>query len=572
MLEAIPQLEQRKIFFQQVISENDGQISLSKQAQEMFIKRMNEFSLYLQDNSPGLASPEQTAKPSGFLDGSPETKARDLDALRDYILRNRSINISQQGNRLGKTGVDSSLEEIITETKITNNKESRKFPKTLACHISLKSQSGRTLYLRMTKDNTLLLRLLEEGQSAGELPFSEVESLYGIGKDTQQEIHYFVLCKLRDVFVRRKSDPPKSVSGTKVETEEQASTSDEPTPTLPEPIAEPEPETPAVPETPLTEPRVELPHIIDITDNSPRVTREEMEVKDLESKKEEEKVFEAVINREIENNSKKIRKILGLIKTGKTLPELLPEDWSDLIIYKKIVINREEYYEAVPFNQFYQQLRTGQVNLEEYYIRTVRAFTQSLPYIKTLTPQKELKMTVKRKQRQTGKVNMKMELFRQSGESYGLSMAPIERPLIFESEDTPANRAIFEKLSKRTDEEIRKEVAESVQKALLKNLEEARKKIVRPNLQGEKYQQAKKHYQKVADRMIRLAKYRETQKALQEIELRSKLAEKKVMRPDLESPEGIQKYIKLQMPQMFPFEQTFNQGQFESLADLMEKA
>ncbi len=567
MLRGIRDVKTRKKFFYDLLAGNDGALFRNPSENERFLEMIKTYNFYVEGDLNAVLSDEPVKKSAepGFELLTISAPPRDLDGLKEFILRNRSINISHDGNRLGKTGVDSPLEDEVAETRVTNNKDSRKFPASLACNICVKMKSGVTHYLRMTKDNELLLRVLENGQTKNE---GSLESLATneLEANTLREMHYFVLCKLRDIFVRRKAETPEVITGE-----------------IKPPKTEPKPDdspNPAGNDDPLTTIRKEEDHFIDIT--TPAL--QDMPVDKLISDEEEDDREKKKIAKKISANQKKVLTLLKAVHEGMVLPAIIPAEWSDIIIYERLPNERKRLYRAVPFDQVYQKLRLGEINLQDYHIRTVRAFTQALPFEKRfdsspLKPEEVVRVDretgleathagdsrlvqlgIKRKTRQTALVNRKMSLFLQSGESYGLNMSPKPQLLIFQADDNPANRALFEAMRNQTDEQIREDVSFRIKQALEKNLKMARRKIVSPQMMGQVYQEAEARLKLIAARMKQMAAFQEKQRIARAIELRDKMVEETIIQS-----------VRLRLPQVFIFEQTFNQGQFQSLSELWEK-
>jgi hypothetical protein len=566
ILKGMREPEARQKFFRELLAGNDGAIFRNSLENERFVNMIKLYNFYAEAGLNDVTAEEKVQKTAAleFPELTTSVPPRDLETLKDYILHNRSTNISHDGNRLGKTGVDSPLEEEVTETRITINKDSRKFPASLSCNICVKMKSGVTHYLRMTKDNELLMRQLENGQTKNEVT---LESLANneLEANTLRELHYFVLCKLRDIFVRRKAETA-SLPNAAPET------------TDPGPDPKPsDPENPPQNSDPLTTIRVEQDHLIDITTPA----GQEMPVEKLSRDEEEDEREKKSAAKRISANQKKVLALLRAVHEGMVLPAIIPAEWSDIIIYERLPDERKKLYRAVPFEQVYQKLRRGEISLKDFHIRTVRAFTQALPFEKKwnrapLQPEevvlqdretgielthagdpRMVQLEIRKKTRQTALVNRKMSLFMQSGESYGLNLSAKPQLLIFQADDSPNNRALFNAMRQRSDEQIRREVSFSINQALEKNLKRARRKIVSPQMMGQVYQQAKERLKVLTERMKSLAVFLEDQRVAREIELRNKMVE-----------ETVGPQTKLRLPQVFSFDQTFNQGQFQSLAEL----
>lgn len=651
MLESIADTGLRQRFFTTVLKTLRGTIPISAQTQQRFVKTMQLYSQVLGNEitvGEQAQNEDNPLSPPGMMFSPDQLPERDLEALREEILANRSIHISQQGNRLGQTGVDSHLEGVVAETRISRNSETRKYPLSLACLITLKMDSGQAVYLRMNKDNQLLLRMMEKNVTREEIPLEKMDYLSKLDGLFAREWQYFVLCKLRDVFVRRKSDPPANAAeiqqegtddgatplnelenqgpGDQGETNNQdgavvtdaAGDADEAAGIGDDSNTDQPPANP----DPFTQVREEHDPRLDITDRAIA----EMQMTDLRKDSAAEAELARTAAQRIADNLAKADQLLAPLREGKNLPEILPEDLTDLVLYQKITIDGEDYYEAVDFIRIYPQIKSGVLSLDDLYVRTVRAYTQSLPYVKRynaapLSPSEQIKqaqidpqttntgspvvqrhlpLTVKKKQRRDDRVRLKIMLLTETGEGYGLSMSDRRKVLILEADDTALNRTIFEKLRSRSDLEIREEVSRRVSKALERNIAGARKKLVDPLLTGREWQDAEQYFERVAARMRRLAACRTESEIERELELREKLlviggnsasaagcgagggADVPVVKNGVTVDCGASGTggassgtaggrSKLQLPQILTFEQTFNQGQFDSLGSLIFK-
>ena len=284
-------------------------------------------------------------------------------------------------------------------------------------------------------------------------------------------------------------------------------------------------------------------------------------------------------------------KLLTRLNSADRLPENLPEELTDLIIYRVVDEDGASFYKSIDIELFYQKLREGEVDLSEYFIRDKRAHTQTLPYMK-FSPSRKLirkmnrvnladeeKLTynnfitkIKKEGADVKKLAQQKKFFVESGEGFGLDLSARRRILSVEVDCNEENIKIFNGLKARSAEKIARDTERRIQIALDKNLEKARRKY--PVIEG----QPTEKLLQVLDRMHRLAKVVKESEIRDEMELLGKLV--KINGEALANPvtgETIidaltgeaRRKVTLRFPQIFEFNQTMNRGHFTSLAVLM---
>lgn len=586
ILENLP-MAKRGRFFKKVLG--DKYLPVSDDNNDAVTVRMEQYNAYLGDTT--VVPPEKNGSGMGFEDMNWEglLKPRDIPMLIAEILPNISISLLDQGHRLKNTGVDSELEGFCDETRIAPCRETRKYPKSLACNVTLRDEKGKSFYFKINRDNRLMMRIIRPGAQEQEVDYEANLKARddGLAEQMYQEIFYFILKKLGYIYLRKKpSDRPveETVAAAAPEEPAEAAKVDE------TPAAEPtEAETTTPPASqpdpdPVTSARVEGDHILIIT-GCDEVGGETMAAADLEDQKVKDKCDAQAANVKIRANQTLAKTLLELYFSAGGLPEKMPAELDNLLVYRMVPIDGEEFYEAVNTEVFYLKLRKGAVKMEDYYIRLARVHSQTLPYVdykpsghvirrldKPGISEEERVIInervsrVRQKMPEMDKNDMKRQLFLESGEGQVLDLARRRKILSMEVPNaTEANVKQFEVLRGKTREQIERAVDVRINKAVDKNIEAARLKY--PAVEG----QPNEKFLRIQDRTHRLAKVLKEMEVKLEMELLGKFVrmEKRVEPEDIGGE--TRRRITLRFPQVFPFEQTFNRGQFESLEKLLGK-
>lgn len=541
ILELLP-VNKRGAIFKRVI---EGKTLRVTSTPERLANRMAQYNQYLEVDMPRVSTTSDGAGANeNYITSIPfevEQVERDNEALIASILANRSIYLSADGHKLAGTDIDSELENYFVETRVTPNKETRKYRESLACHVTLRDRMGRSIYFRVSSGNSLFLRVFIDGQAQGEHDLRQMAKADG----TQQkldEIWYFILRKLEYIFVRGRSNSLRQIEISKAAND------------CDEKVDNSEPS-----KDPITPKREEADHVIDLKDRG-----SEMITEDLEEQQEEDQRRAKDASERVKANRKLAVKLLKMLDGEEGLPEIMPAELENLLIYQQVEIEGENYYEAVNTANFYLKLRKGAVQLDDYFIRIKRAYSQTLPYVKYEQAEPPYYRVV-RKKAQKDKLEMKKTLFGDSGEGHGLDLAVKPKILNFEVDETAGNMALFEAMKKRTAAEIEAVISRRINRALDKNIQAARLKYASVD------SQPSEKFLRVQDRMHRLAKVLREMEVKLETEVLGKLVRLEIEEGPMEVSEEIKKKVILRLPQVFQFEQTFNQGQFQSLAQLRAK-
>lgn len=545
VLELLP-VSKRGGIFKRVI---EGKSLRVTSTPERLANRMAQYNQYLGmdiPKAPAIATAQASFSENsiGAIPLEAQQTRRDNDALTASILANRSIYLSGDGHKLGATDIDSELENYFVETRVTPNKDTRKYPNSLACHVALRDRMGRSTYIRISPENRLFLRVFIDGQAKGEHDLQVVAK----GDGTQQkleEMWYFILRKLEHIFVRNKSNGFKQIELGKAANDGDDE-DDGPYRCIP-------------PKDPITPKREEVDHVLDLKEKG-----SEMATEDLKEQQAEDKQKAQEASEKVKANRKLAVKLLEMLDGEGRLPEKMPTELENLVVYQQVEIAGENYYEAVNTANFYLKLRKGAVALDDYFIRTKRAYSQTLPYVKYEQGDRPYYRVVQKKA-QKDKLEMKKTLFGDSGEGHGLDLSTKPKILNFEVDATTENLALFEAMKSRTAAEIEAVISRRINRAVDRNITAARLKYA--PVDGAPSEQ----FLKVQDRMHRLAKVLKEMEVKLETEVLGKLVRLEIEESPADVGEEIKKKVILRLPQVFQFEQTFNQGQFQSLAQLRAK-
>ncbi|MBI4232631.1 hypothetical protein HY605_05340 [Candidatus Peregrinibacteria bacterium] len=142
------------------------------------------------------------------------TSTRDLDAQARKIVEERSIQISDSGNQVALEGnVGSPLAAIFPTAVVKKDKNALKQSKSLACNVHLDSKDSTRLYCRLNHDGALTIRILEDGTEKATIEKGNTEE-NGISPRVFEELHYLILSALEIIYVKTTEvKEPKANSG-----------------------------------------------------------------------------------------------------------------------------------------------------------------------------------------------------------------------------------------------------------------------------------------------------------------------------------------------------------------------
>ena len=543
VLELLPQ--EKWTAFSRILAINP--LPLSPEMDEQVAGMAGEFRQYLGISEKQVEALTATEKSTSTELGMPviESPRRDNDGLLNEILAQRSIHLSRNGSRLASTNIDSYLEEYFVECLIEPNKETKRNPDSLACSIRLQRADESRMYARISSENILYIRYFKDGKLEKEECWPELARDDERLNIAYQELWYFILRKLEHLLVR-KAPSSRTPDFTLQESEkpEIDQTPDE-IPELEPPEAKPA-------QVPLAAERVTTTHVLDITEG------EEMRASDLPSTSPTGDLLQKQMSARVKANRKLALQLLKMHNSAEGLSEKIPEELTHLIIYRKEIIDGDAFYEAVNTENFYLKLRRqgASIDLSQYHVRTKRAHSVAMPYLKYEDDRSPLiRVQQKRPDRET--TEFKQTLLTDAGENGGIDLEIRPRILHFDADFTEENEALFEALS--DSQRIEADIRKRTWKALDKNIQKAEAKYpIENHVPNERLLQIK-------NRMWRLAEFRQTQEIAKANELLSRFSQyEKPVDGDAIRGDTRTKLV-LRMPQIFPFEQTFNQGSFESL-------
>lgn len=578
ILENLP-MDKRGAFFIKVMKGKSLQVT--DESATIMATRMEQFNDYLGKAKYRPVVTQSSADLGLGLSGS--LQPRDVALLIQQIAPHKSISMLAQGHKMPNMKVDSPLDAMITECRITPSRETKRFPDSLACLVTLKSANGTVMHYKINEHNRLMFRVIKPGQPDQELDMEKL--MKEVDNEMQfQEIFYYILKRLEFIYLKKKSSDRPAANDASEDGEDVAGTN------KPNEDEETEPTKPAGTEIePTAAARVETDHVLDITEDDEE-KGEKMEASDLNEKevKAEEKAALKLANRKIKANQVLAKKLLELYFSKDGLPEKMPEELANLLVYRKVPIDRTDYFEAINTETFYLLLRKGAVELPDYWVRNKRVHTQALPYVHFGPSRKVIRkldgdnvleeervilnekiVRVRQGSPNVDRNDTQKQLFVESGEGQLLDLKKRPKILSIKTDATEENLALFDKLAGRSKEQIERIIEARINRALDKNIEAARVKY--PAVDG----QPNEKFLQIQERIHRLARVlKETEMKL-EVELLGKYIK-------LEEPVGpeeltgeTRKKITLQFPQVFPFEQTLNRGEFitlERLLDEMTKA
>lgn len=523
-------------------------------------------------NEAGQKTPElQSGYLSDLFEG--EMPPRDLAAMRDNIIHNRTSHISHDGNIIKAHLLTSPLSVYTEEIRISKNKDTKKHPDGLACNASISPNSrlgGARLYIRLTADGNLVMRVLDKANT--ELDRAGYISRLADGMPASQlakeiavfdELNYMILEALAVVCVRKQSRtitpvPDHPPSSETIEGPE----------TTPPSSSPPD----VIPGAPETNAREEGEMTLDLTDEEKALRR---------AQQRQDKI-------KIQSNLGKVRALFAPLSRGQELPEISAAEIQNLLLHEAVEldireadgkIHRTTIYEASnnPLT-IYNSIRTGAIDPAKIYIRVSRAFSQPLPYVKSSrevtfledenNADSRLKtvqyFSVRKKRMRAASAELKQETFVDSERGETIKIGAMSKFLNFDVTDTAQNRRLFEKMRSG---EIIPGILSTIEREIRQTLDEQRR-VVRvkylenltttPNL--EKYSQAMNKLEALAK-----SKYAQAEKIANEIAAKTL----EIIEP-VETAEGIQNRTKLRLPHPgFHFDQTFNQGRFKTLAEIL---
>lgn len=536
--------------------------------------------------------------------GRPEypDRSKDIPRLIEHIIQNRSSHISHDGHKIPFDDHESLAvgAHKLIEARIKKNKETGRSPDGLACNVTFHAQTN-ALHSKIKPDGSFAMRFLDKnGKDVFELDrrtlevwvqntksmfmatvtnpkkallrmiLGETNFLYkpdgsfsvvvfdnkdnvvveinsedilnGTFMAFFDELHYLALEKLKVVYCRKKVEVADEVV--------QSSTPVPPPPDSGEITLEP-----GIPVTPEREDKGTM--AIDLTDRE----------KKIRSKNERADRIR------IESNRAKVLEVFGRIGLGEDLSEVPPEMVRELLLHTCTKINGDLYFEASSDPvRIYESLRQGKLKPEDVFIRISRAFTQPLPYMNMMRrtandPNGNPYYVVRQKHRRNGESDFRKELFVSSEGGETLETNYQEKILYFDVEDKGENsphHVLFERIKSGKDiPSILRSVDRGIKHALDEYRRIARKKYLEdPGKTPDpmRYSQVMKRLERRAHRV-----YDHTDEILQEISEKAIQVTEQVI-----TGEGVRNRTKLRLPAAFRFEETFNQGRFQSLQDLLD--
>lgn len=496
-----------------------------------------------------------------------EYPARDTTSLKDKIKAHRTIQMNPDGHdiELQQLPIGSRLLTFFPTARVRRNKETGNPPEGLACNITLYNHSGLGIHFRLTVDGELIFRLLDkDGQTTQEITKNKLQAI-GISESLFQELHYLALEILKFIYVRTENVPGPGVPGAS-----DASLSPrESTGVLPAsgPVA-------FAPGLPLTPEREIGEMTIDLTDRARKIQTDRERV---------QRVF-------IETNLARVMEVFAPLARDVELPETPSQEIASLALHRTEILNpsarprKSDSGEKIfrPLQnplEVYEAIRTGAMKPEDLYVRTGRAFAQPLPYRHTIhrvrnepgtpdyNPAKPdtiyLHLPEAKRPDRKGVQELKQLIFEQEEKGEAFDLSPLEHVLSFDVErrdDRPWNQQMYERLRLREGMPLDIQIMEWERKI------DARISQVRREAR-EKYLETE-----APDLFAYAEAMAKVEATVLDVAQRVKKIQEWVT--DHASPDGSGRRLqtRYRLPQDgFKFNQTFNQGRFKSLQEIIDE-
>lgn len=533
----------------------------------------------------------------GELKVNGDLESRNLDEIIENISENRSIVLSGDGKSLAIHSGDSPLAGNFTEIKLTLNKEGRKYPQSLACHASLKLKEGGTIYLSLDGQNNLIWRTFRQGKLLSEISKKDLlKTLTGKKSSDDnsydqllEEIHYLMLKKLEEFYVKVSPKRKDTIVEIQKPVTPVLEIIDEMNVTVgnDDAAVQPEEEKEILP---LPSIREESIGAINLADNFTKMSFQNLEEDDDENI--------APMRAKIGANRELVVKLFreAFVEghfNHKELSEEFPEGVTDLIIYKKTTKKGQKFFEEIDPVFAYVEIREGMLKLDDVYIRSASAHSQALPYLKAELPkllneneankindvlrndnhgvanveegeQRLISEIVIPSKVRSTEMGLRMQAFDSSREKRDISLTPKKKILYVDVDASAEHQVLFERMRAESDEEIRKDIERKVAAVLDEKVREAKAKIVKSELFGEEYQKSLADFASEKERLVA--------ESISEVQSETKAALKikSLLVKVTKNGENGESATKLRLPQVLEFNQTFNQGRFQSIAEFLE--
>lgn len=520
-----------------------------------------------------------------------------LQELAAGIVRERSLGMSQDGHKLALKNEDSPLSAMIAEVRISRNKETGKPAIGIACNVNFRLKNEHTFYTKLNAQGELLIRALDANGKElrvvkkGEEP-RLTDKLIG-------ELNRVALEKLKMIYVRQKPTVAKALPENNVLIEAEAvndiqSTVEEVVEKVVEEIQEIIPAEikagevttavekflpeqlvfPEMIEQGWTQQGKEAPMRLDLTEKE-KVLRNQI------SKKERIKIDSNMAR--VRDFFLKVRMMMlpdnentqiELWPSWPVLDEDLRKQLKELFLHAVVKMDGEEYYEVIDGEKAYEKLQKRVLTLGNLFVRSKRAHTQALSYglgVKSVLledGENVKRFWLAQRKEMSDQAKLKMDIFRSGEAGEEMNLADRNKILHFEVEGFSRNgqksvaRKIFENIESGRVAFLMKMAAE---KEIREEQEEMKARAVEKYLsKGEVGR-----YEKVVERLEKRVqkKLDRVEGNLEEIRGLARAEVSEVIRPD----GGTRQKVTLFLPSSgFKFGQTFNQGAFKSVADLLQ--
>lgn len=475
---------------------------------------------------------------------------RDLAGLISEVQRRRTITLSDVGHKVNvnPNNIDSPFSVEFPVIRIKRSGKTGNPAEGIACNAVISHKNGANIYCSLEPNGELMMRLMDEHGTEHEKVGREEALRRGIQNAAFDELHYLLLYALKIIYVRNEK-PAEAQQDPQIESLAgsggQESTSG---------VSSPK-EAQLTADLLSAQERESGEMVMDLTDTEKARRKRRAKL---------DKVF-------IGSNREKIWQIFSPLTRSAELPENLPEEFKDAVLHQAVVINGTAIFE--PFRnirEVYAAIREGRIKMEEVYVRKNRVFTVPLPYAdfrKDLFGENEQIRTlhIARQKRRTQVAEAAYETFIGSEHGESLDMEPVRGVLSFDAPDTPHNRKLLEhiKSEDNTANRIRR-LEEFFEAEIRRTRRELRQKYLSgdsPDILA--YSEAMRRYEDII-----AAIFEEEVSYIRKSSEKSKAFQEAVKDPS--DPNMIRIITKIRLAQSgFTFNQTFNQGQFQTLAEFL---
>lgn len=476
-----------------------------------------------------------------FLNSYPDvglTKERDVAGLAAEIIEHRSIALPEQGAQLSTGFADSPLREVFTKAVVKTDRGTASGPKSLRVLVQLEGADKLKVFCRVMDKGDLQIRILVSGSDKEVIAAGQAQAK-GLSPKVFTELNYFVLEILRCIYVR---------------IEEPATPASDPPAPAPKPAADPTPIPPPIP------PEVQPQHVRARAKSSMSVI--------LGTKANQaEKQRAAQEKKEINENLRLVRNIFKPLHEGEILTDV-PDKLDEITLYvaekmpgKRGEATQEIFYRKIDSLDAFISLQDKTFTFDQIYARKSRLHSQPLPYLLETVGNPHLHLLKKSQQTEVAAARYALAL--EDGQRE-VDQSPVSSVLKIKVDDEPQARRLLEQIK-----------GDFIEKFIASRQREIEQTLQEQNAQHLRDTQLWKAELANAD----VATAETIREILAQMDA-TYLSVRAALEADIEAiQEGLSMVpehagvkdglIAFPQPGEFTFNQTFNQGSFISLEDLL---